>query len=224
MAQIENPSLLHRAYDATWGRLFAATYDRSLAKAEEHELGRRREAIVPRASGRVLELGAGTGLNLRRYGADASELVLTEPFEPMARRLREKVAADGRGAVEVVETPAERLPFEDSSFDTVVATLVLCTVADLDATLAEVSRVLEPGGRLLFLEHVRAPEEGRLSRAQDVFRGPWFLLGHGCNCNRDTVAAIERSGLVIDDLERGEISGVPPIIRPVAQGSALKPA
>src|SRR5690349_24930691 len=119
MAQIDNPSRLHRAYDATWGRMFAATYDRSLAKAEEHELGRRREAIVPRASGRVLELGAGTGLNLRRYGQGASELVLTEPFEPMARRLREKVASSDRSA-EVIETTAERLPFPDASFDTVV--------------------------------------------------------------------------------------------------------
>jgi SAM-dependent methyltransferase len=223
MAQTDDPSLLHRAYDATWGRLFAATYDRSLAKAEEHELGRRREAIVPRATGRVLELGAGTGLNLRRYGDGASELVLTEPFEPMARRLREKAGASGR-EVEVVETTAERLPFDDASFDAVVATLVLCTVGDVEETLAEVVRVLKPGGRLLFLEHVRAPEEGGLSRAQDFFRGPWFLLGHGCNCNRDTVGAIERSGLVLDDLERGELSGVPPIIRPVAQGSALKPA
>ncbi len=101
---------------------------------------------------------------------------------------------------------------------------MLCTVDDSAPTLAEVARVLKPGGRLLFLEHVRAPEEGRLTKAQDVLRGPWYVLGHGCNCNRDTVSAIERSGLVVDDLERGELRGVPPIIRPVAQGSALRPA
>src|SRR5690349_24164561 len=113
MAQIDNPSRLHRAYDATWGRMFAATYDRSLAKAEEHELGRRREAVVPNASGRVLELGAGTGLNLRRYSDAATERVLTEPFEPMARRLREK-AAESERPTEVVETTAESLPFPDA--------------------------------------------------------------------------------------------------------------
>ncbi len=212
---------LRRAYDATWGRLFAAGYDRGMARAEEGELGRRRAAIVGGASGRTLEIGAGTGLNLRHYQPAVTELVLTEPFEPMARRLRERVSSE-RPETEVVETAAEQLPLADASFDTVVATLVLCTVADQAATLSEIARVLKPGGRLLFLEHVRAPSPG-LARAQDIVHGPWFFVGHGCHCNRDTVAAIRRSGLEIEDLTEDEMRGVPPIVRPSARGSALRP-
>ena len=217
------PSAVRRAYDATWGRFFAATYDRLMAKGERGELGARREAVVGRAEGRTLELGAGTGLNLSRYGAGVSELVLTEPFEPMARRLRERAAAEAPVPAEVVEAPAERLPFDDDSFDTVVATLVLCTVDDQAATLAEVERVLKPGGRFLFFEHVRAETPG-LARAQDVLHGPWFFFGHGCHDNRDTVAAIRASGLEIEDLERGEVAEMPPIVKPVIWGSARSQA
>ncbi len=92
----------------------------------------------------------------------------------------------------MIETPAERLPFDDAGFDTVVATLVLCTVDDPERALSEIARVLRPGGRLLFLEHVRAETPG-LARAQDLLHGPWYFLGHGCHCNRDTVAAIRAS-------------------------------
>jgi len=212
-------SPVRRAYDATWGRFFAATYDRLMAKGEQGELGARREAVVSRAEGRTLELGAGTGLNLSRYGSGVTELVLTEPFEPMARRLRERAAAEAAFPVEVVETPAERLPFADDSFDTVVATLVLCTVDDPAATLAEVDRVLKPGGRFLFFEHVRA-ESPRLARAQDLLHGPWYFVGHGCHDNRDTAAAIGASPLQIEDLERGEVAEMPPIVKPLIWGSA----
>jgi ubiquinone/menaquinone biosynthesis C-methylase UbiE len=219
----QQPSPVRRAYDATWGRFFAASYDRLMKKGEEGELGQRREAVVSRAAGRTLELGAGTGLNLRRYGPAVTELVLTEPFEPMARRLRERAGAPGGPPTEVVETPAEQLPFADDSFDTVVATLVLCTVDDPARTLAEVDRVLKPGGRFLFFEHVRA-ESDRLARVQDVLHGPWYFFGHGCHANRDTVASIRASGLEIEDLERGEVAEMPPIVKPVVWGSALSQA
>ena len=193
---------LSRAYDATWGRLFASLYDRMLAASEEAGLGERRERLLAEASGRTLELGAGTGVNLAHYPGAVSELILTEPFEPMAKQLRERVAASGRKA-RVVVAPAERLPVEDASIDTVVVTLVLCTVDDLPATLAEVDRVLKPGGRLLFMEHVRSPDDPRLARRQDRFERPWKFVGHGCRCNRDTVASLEASPLVVEELERG---------------------
>lgn len=211
-------SLVRRAYDATYGRMFAALYDRMLAKAEEEGLGEYRAEAVGRARGRTLELGAGTGLNLSRYGAEVSELVLTEPFGPMARRLRERLAASDRRA-EVVETPAEQLPFGDDEFDTVVCTLVLCTVPDQPRSLAEVARVLKPGGSLLFVEHVRAEAPG-LARAQDLLHGPWYAFGHGCHCNRDTVTAIESSPLEITSLERGEMPASPPIVKPMVTGRA----
>lgn len=215
-------SAIRKAYDKSYGRLFAAIYDRMLAGAEEAELGEQRGRVVSRAKGRTLEIGAGTGLNLPRYGEGVSELVLTEPFEPMARRLRERQAELGRAA-EVVETPAEKLPFEDASFDTVIATLVLCTVDDQARTLAEIGRVLRPGGALHLLEHVRAETPG-MARAQDILHWPWFAFGHGCHCNRDTAAALEASPLRIEQLERRKVPGLAPIVAPMIVASAALPA
>lgn len=213
-------SAFQRAYDATWGRVFAAIYDRMLAATEEAGLRERRRELLAGASGRTLELGAGTGVNLELYPEAVSELILTEPFEPMARRLRERLAESGRKA-SVLVAPAERLPVEDASIDTVVVTLVLCTVADPEATLAEVARVLRPGGRLLFIEHVRAPDP-KLARRQDRFERPWRFVGHGCHPNRDTVAAIEASPLRLEGVERGSIPKAMSIVRPLAQGSAVR--
>jgi ubiquinone/menaquinone biosynthesis C-methylase UbiE len=212
-------SLLRRAYDATYGRLFAACYDPVLSHSEEGELGEHRDEVIARAAGRVLEIGAGTGLNLAHYRDGVTELVLSEPFDPMAAKLRAKLTADGHGA-RVVDAAAEQLPFEADSFDVVVSTLVLCTVDDQEAALNEVARVLRPGGRLLFIEHVRASEE-RLARWQDRLHGPWFAFGHGCHCNRDTEAAIERSPLGIESIERRQMTAVPPLVRPMIMGSAL---
>ena len=209
---------LKRGYDATWGRFFAASYDRMLAKAEEAGLRDQRRELIAEASGRSLELGAGTGLNLDHYPDAVTKLVLTEPFEPMARRLRERVTASGRDA-EVVVAGAENLPFPDDAFDTVVSTLVLCTVDDVPATLAEIDRVLSPGGRLLFCEHVRSEEPAR-ARWQDRLERPWRFVGHGCRPNRDTVATIDSSPLTLERVERGTLRKAAPIVRPLATGSA----
>jgi ubiquinone/menaquinone biosynthesis C-methylase UbiE len=207
-------------YDATWGRLFAALYDRNLKAAEEAGLREMRHQLLAGAGGRVLELGAGTGLNLDLYPPAVEDLVMLEPDPHMAKRLRVTAAASPR-PVSVSEAPAERLPFEDSSFDTAVSTLVLCTVPDPAAALAEVARVLKPGGRLLFLEHVRA-NDPRLARWQDRFEKPWRFIGDGCHCNRDTIAAIESSPLRLDDVERGKLPKAPPIVRPLRWGVAFQ--
>jgi len=121
----------------------------------------------------------------------------------------------------VVEARAERLPFPDDSFDTVVSTLVLCTVEDPTRTLSEVRRVLRPGGSLLFIEHVRAESPG-LARAQNALHGPWFAIGHGCHCNRDTAAAIAASGLEAEPaaLAQFRMRGLAPIVAPVIAGAA----
>ncbi len=162
--------LMGRIYDATWGRGFAALYDRCSKAAEDEGLREMRRETLAEASGRTIDLGAGTGANLGLYPEAVTELVLAEPDPHMLRKLRVKV---GEAAVdaEVVEAPAENLPFEDSSFDTAVFTLVLCTVPDPVATLAEVSRVLRPGGKLLFVEHVRAEDAG-LARGRTASRSP----------------------------------------------------
>ena len=204
-----------------YGRLFAATYDRVLAGAERAGLAEQRAALLREAHGRVLEIGAGTGLNLAHYPDTVEELVLTEPEEPMARRLEAKLAEHGRAGARVVHAGAEELPFEDDSFDTVVSTLVLCTVPDAELALAEITRVLRPGGRLLFLEHVRS-DSPRLARWQDRLQRPWRAFGHGCNCNRPTPELIERSPLTIERMERGELPKAPPIVRPTATGVAVR--
>lgn len=210
-----------RIYEATWGRAFAVLYDRGLKASEEAGLREMRRRLLAAARGRVLELGAGTGVNLGLYPQGIEELVLLEPDPHMARRLRPKLATAPGDAALVTES-AERLPFGDASFETVVATLVLCTIPDPAAALREAARVLKPGGRLLFIEHVRA-EDPDLARWQDRLERPWRFCGDGCHCNRDTVATIEASPLRLEELERGQVPKAPPIVRPLARGSAIRP-
>jgi ubiquinone/menaquinone biosynthesis C-methylase UbiE len=209
-----------RIYEATGGRLFAAVYDRMTAGSEEAGLADMRSRLLARASGATLELGAGTGSNLQHYPDAVTELVLSEPSEHMARKLRDKVATSPRQAL-VVVAPAERLPFEDDRFDTVVGTLMFCTADDAAASLSEAARVLKPGGQLLFLEHVRSDEPG-LARWQDRLEGVWGYLAAGCHPNRDTLAAIEAAGFRIDDLERGRFPKAPPLVRPLISGRATR--
>jgi ubiquinone/menaquinone biosynthesis C-methylase UbiE len=130
-------------------------YDPFLALGERRGMAAHRRALLAGARGRVLEVGAGTGLNLAFYPASLDELVLTEPDAAMRARLRRRVARR-RPHATVAADRAEALPFADGSFDTVVCTLVLCTVPDPAAALAEFRRVLAPDGRLLFIEHLRA--------------------------------------------------------------------
>jgi len=209
--------MLRRVYDATWGRLFARLYDAFFEVMERQGLRELRHELLGQAEGRCLEIGAGSGLNLEHWPAGV-ELVASEPFEPMAKQLRKKVSGS-RPGTEVVVAPGESLPFPDSSFDTVAVTLVLCTVPDPERVLREVDRLLKPGGRFLFLEHVRAREEG-LARWQDRLHRPWFVFGHGCHCNRDTPAILEASPLEVTDSIRGDLPGAVPLVRPMYRGVA----
>jgi SAM-dependent methyltransferase len=201
----------------TWQRLSAVLYDPFFWLAERAGLAARRRALVQQARGRVLEIGAGTGLNLRHYAEDA-EIVLSEPDAAMADRLRRRVAAAGRPAT-VVLAAAEALPFADGEFDAVVSTLVLCTVPDQAAALREIRRVLRPGGRLLFMEHVRA-DSPRWARWQDRLNRPWRAFAEGCNCNRATLDVIAGGPLALREVQRGVIPAMVPLIRPLATGSA----
>jgi SAM-dependent methyltransferase len=202
----------------TWQRLSAVLYDPFFWLAERAGLAARRRALVQQARGRVLEIGAGTGLNLRHY-ADDAELVLSEPDAAMAERLRRRVA-DGRRPATVVLASAEALPFADGEFDAVVSTLVLCTVPDQAAALREIRRVLRPGGRLLFMEHIRSASP-RWARWQDRLNTPWRAFAEGCNCNRATLEVIDAGPLALREVQRGVIPAMVPLIRPLATGSAV---
>src|SRR5512142_2850626 len=131
----------------------------------------------------------------------------------MARRLRARCTDLGRSA-EVVEAPAERLPFAAASFDTAVVTLVLCTVPEVAAALAEIRRVLRPDGRLLVLEHVRSVDP-RLAGWQDRWERPWRLLGAGCHCDRDIAGAVEAGGFALERSPAGALPTAPPLVRPL---------
>jgi ubiquinone/menaquinone biosynthesis C-methylase UbiE len=200
-----------------WERVFAAGYDRFMAAAERNDLGPRRDALLAQARGRVLELGAGTGVNLEHYGPEVTELVLLEPAEPMVKRLEPKAAA--RGA-RVVQAGAEALPFEDASFDTVVATLVLCTVPDLDRALDEIRRVLKPDGRLLFLEHVRAEDPG-LAKWQRRLNPIQKRVACGCHLDRPTPDAIA-ARFDVTELKRDRMHKSPPTHGQMAIGQATQ--
>ena len=183
-----------------------------------------RAELLAEASGRTLEVGAGTGLNLPHYTEAVTQLVVTEPDPFMARRLRRRLADDSPrpAAVQLVEAPAEELPFEDESFDTVVSTLVLCSVAAPDRAVAEIVRVLDPAGRLLCVEHVRSPDSRRLVRWQDRLERPWGWFTGGCHPNRDTIAALEGAGLQTDSLVRDGLPKAPPLVRPLVRGAARR--
>lgn len=211
-----------RIYDATWGRGFTALYDSLLKSTEEEGLRDMRRETLSSASGRTIDLGAGTGANIGLYPDTVTQLVLAEPDPHMLRKLQPKAKEAGVDA-EIVEAGAERLPFEDSSFDTAVFTLVLCTVPDPTAALAEAARILKPGGRLLFVEHVRSEDPG-LARWQDRLERPWHFFGDGCHCNRDTVATIEAAPFTVEGVEKAKLPKSPPIVRPLVRGSALRAA
>lgn len=210
--------MLRRLYEATWGRVVAWAYDWFMSSSEKAGLRDRRRELLRSASGRCLEIGAGTGLNLELWPDSVESLVLSEPDRHMAIQLRKHVAHSGR-PVQVVEAPGERLPFDDASFDSIAMTLVLCTAPDPAAVLREVRRVLKPRGRVLFLEHVRA-DDPRVARWQDRLHGAWYVFGYGCNCNRDTLATIQASPLDVERVERGRMPKAPPIVRPMIWGVA----
>lgn len=198
--------------------LFARLYDPLMASMERRGLTRKRARLLADARGDVVELGAGTGLNLPHYPADA-RLVLTEPTPEMAVRLRARVARE-RPTARILEAGAESLPLPDASADVVVSTLVLCTVQDPQRALAEVRRVLRPGGRLLLLEHVAT--QGGWGRMQRLLDPLQHFCARGCHLTRDTRAELQRAGFDTREVQDSQLPGAPPLVRPAIEGSALR--
>jgi SAM-dependent methyltransferase len=201
-------------------RFFALTYDRQMATTEKAGLRAFRARLLAGASGDVLEIGGGTGANLPCYSPAVGSLTFTEPQPPMLRRLEGSVRAR-RPAARVLRAPAEDLPFDDDSFDVAVSTLVLCGVDDQPRVLRELRRVLRPGGRLLFIEHVRSDDPGT-ARLQD--RLNWLnRLVVCCDCNRPTLDSIRAAGFTVGLVEHTVLPKAPPFVRPAVLGSATAP-
>jgi ubiquinone/menaquinone biosynthesis C-methylase UbiE len=197
--------------------LFARCYAR-VGHLMDAEIGDHRRRLLAGLTGRVLEIGAGTGLNFPYYPAAVTEVLAIEP-EPYLRRQALAAARQAPVPIRIVDGTAEALPAPDGAVDAVVASLVLCTVTDLDQALAETRRVLRPGGRLRFYEHVRATDP-RLARWQDRLQRPWGWLVGGCHPNRDTVATITAAGLRLVQLDRFDLQAMPPLARPHVLGVA----
>lgn len=199
---------------------YAGTYDLFNGPAERAGLREQRHDLLSQATGATIEIGAGTGLNLPHYPPAVTRLALIEPDPHMSRRLRRRAARSGRDA-EIGSATADRLPFPDASFDTAVVTFTLCSVPDEQVALREITRVLAPGGRLLFLEHVRSADP-HIAAKQDKAPFPYPLIG--CHPNRDTLREIKASPLAVESVRAGELPKTPEIERPMIMGTARRPA
>lgn len=204
---------------AAWLQAMALLYDPFLWLGEAAGMRHRRRMLVGQARGLVVEIGAGTGLNVAHYSAAVDELILTEPEPGMRRKLRRRLNRQARAA-RIVDAPAGRLPLADACVDTVVSTLVLCTVDDPEGALREIARVLRPDGQLLFIEHVRASSRF-LAACQDKLLRPWRGFAGGCVCNRPTLELMRACGFTVE-AEDGVWRGMPAIVHPLAVGRATR--
>ncbi|KAB8184475.1 class I SAM-dependent methyltransferase [Microbispora catharanthi] len=181
--------------------LFARFYTWFSQVLDRQGMSGRREALVAGLSGRVIEVGAGNGLNFTHYPPSVTGVLAVEP-EPRLRVVARQAAREARARIEVVAGLADRLPAAGGGFDAAVVSFVLCSLPDPVAGLREIRRVLVPGGRLRFLEHVRAGPTG-WARAQDLLDATvWPCLTGGCHTGRDSVAAVEAAGFTVESLER----------------------
>ncbi len=200
---------LDSAADFEGHRWFAAIFD-TMGRAEERGLfAGMRQRLLADLTGEVLEIGAGTGANFMHYPTGVHVTAL-EPDPYMLKKAAAKLASLGRTDIVLEQAPAERLPFADATFDIVVSTLVLCTVRDVARSLAEMRRVLRPGGELRFIEHVRG--NGLVGQTQDIIKPVWGYFGAGCNPNRRTEEALRSAGFDPAVRERRKLMGFAPLI------------
>ena len=208
-----------RIYDATWGRGFTAIYDRGLKGTEEAGLRDARRETLAEASGRTVDLGAGTGANLGLYPEAVTELVLAEPDPHMLKRLRVESGGGQSRMLRWSKRRRKNCPSRTRASTPPSSRWCSARCPTRRRRWPRPPRVLKPGGRLLFVEHVRAEDPG-LARWQDRLERPWRFVADGCHCNRDTVATIEASPLSLERVERGPLPKAPPLVRPLVRGSA----
>ena len=198
--------------------VFAPIMDRLLSA---EEIDRRRQMVVARAAGKVLEIGFGTGLNLPHYSSAVTSLTLLDPEELLPGRVQQRMDACRARQVVRTSASAEQLPFSDATFDVVVSTYALCTIPDAQAALAEVWRVLHPRGTLLFAEHGRAAERS-IARWQDRLNPLQKWWACGCNLNRPIDQWIADAGFKIQELSRSPLEGAPRVLGSMYVGVATR--
>lgn len=181
--------------------VFARVYERFSVREERHGQAEHRERLLAGLTGRVVEVGAGNGLNFAHYPSTVSEVVAVEP-EPYLRARAEERGRAVSVRVHVIEGTAEALPLEDGSVDAVVTSLVLCSVADQSVALAEARRVLKPGGELRFYEHVISHKPAKAAFQRAFTKTLWKRMAAGCHMDRDTGRAITDAGFAIEEMER----------------------
>lgn len=172
---------------------------------------RQRQKVIPQAEGKVLEIGIGTGLNMPHYDKSKVEKIWgLDPAMQMNRLARKRIQRAGLD-VELVGLPAEQIPMEDASFDSIVCTYTLCTIPDPVKALAEMRRVMKPGARFIFCEHGQAPDKS-VRRWQDRMNGPWSVIAGGCNLNRPVPKLLADAGFNVRDMETMYLPGPRPIM------------
>lgn len=205
--------------------VFSRIYLRASRAMDRRGGAEHRQRLLADLAGRVIEVGAGNGLNFPHYPPEVTEVLAVEP-EPRLRAAAQQAAGDAPVPVQVVGGLAGALPADDNAFDAGVASLVLCSVEDQSSALAELYRVIRPGGQLRFYEHVAAERSKVLRTAQKAVDATlWPRLFGGCHTGRDTVAAIVEAGFIVEDLDRFRFpaAGPPQPASPHVLGRAIKP-
>ena len=203
--------------------LIAKSYDYAMRSTEKKCLQQWRNELLTHARGDLLEIGAGTGVNLPHYPNNVSSLTLSEPDQQMRKYLRQKVTTEAVDNYAITSWSSDAIDMPDDSFDTVVSTLVLCSVPCLTSSLNEIKRVLRPNGVLLFLEHIVSDHHPTL-KLQRRIEPLWSFCAGNCRLTRETTAAITSSGLQIEQITEAPMVGAPAFVHRTIRGVARKTA
>jgi len=202
--------------------LSAIFYDNCMKATEDACLIDWRKALLSDVTGRVLEIGAGTGASLALYPKNEGlELFLAEPDKNMRKQLEAKISNSASNNVKVLACPSEEIETEDNYFDYVFVSLVCCSVSNVESSLAEIKRVLKPNGKFIFLEHVAASKGSSRRKWQDRLNLPWRKLAGNCHLNRETEALIKNSGFNIESIQHESMRKAMPLVRPTIRGVAV---
>ncbi len=201
--------------------LIAASYNLVMNGTERRCLSDWRRELLTFACGEVLEIGAGTGLNIPYYAPAVTSLTLSEPDHHMRKKLNNTVMQQNR-RVQIRDWTAEHVIMPDNFYDTIVSTLVLCSVGCQAHSLGEIKRLLKPGGQLIFMEHIRS-DNPRVMHWQKRLEPTWRLCAGNCRLTRDTLTAIKVAGLSIEAVTEAPMLGTPAFVSRTIRGIARKP-